>query len=369
MEAARHPTPDVLLRAPAACEVPRHCVTAAPHVCPGWARLFDALPLPPIAVGGVGAIALALVFLAIDLAEGNLATLSAGRLRFFEHVEVRSAIVVSLLLAGVVVTHHYEALGTRRDLEKLLPHLDRDEPLESGERSARRRRIAGLAGGLVISSIVPTLYVDPSRFLRFETYLLPSVLFDLVVGFVLGWTVSKTLYSALDEDRRFARLARRLRELDLFSLEPLHVFGRRGLRRTLRWMLLVSIASLVFFDAGKVLPPAVALTGIFGFALVCFLFPVWGVHLRLKQEKQRELAEVRSRIKSERDRLRSCQWRSLEAGVRFADLIAYEARIAAARTWPVDASMIGRLGVYGLLPIGSWLGSALIQHWVEIFLP
>jgi hypothetical protein len=274
-------------------------------------------------------------------------------------------VVVALLLAGVVVTHRHESLGTRRDLERLSPQLADDEETSPPAADRWRTALAGVAGALVIAAIVPTLYLDPTRFLRAETYLRPSVLFDLAVGAVLGWTVFKTLYAALAEDRRFARLAGRLRHVDLLDLEPLHVFGRRGLRRALRWLLLVSIAALVFVDAGTALPPALVLTGIFGFATLSFLLPVWGAHRSLKAVKRAELADLRRRIVAERARLREAQWRPAEAGGRFADLLAYEARVSAARTWPVDASILTRLAFYGLLPLGSWLGSALIQHIVE----
>lgn len=370
MDVARPSVPGIL--SPPAARASRPAVAAGPgearRVCPLWSALFEALPLPPLVVAAAGMLALVGAFLGLDAAEGHLASLADGRLRFWEHVEVRSALVVSLLLAGVVVTHRYESLGTPRDLVRLLPQLEGQDASDVPPTGALRRRLAGAAGALLIAAIVPTLYLDPSRFLHAGTYLLPSVIFDLAVGCVLGWTVFKTLYAALEEDRRFAQLAARLRHVDLLDLSPLHVFGRRGLRRALRWLLLVSIAALVFVDAGTALPPAVVLAGIFGFAILSFLQPVWGVHRRLQATKRQELADLRRMIREERERLRAAGWRPAEAGGRFADLLTYEARIAAARTWPLDASILARLGFYGLLPLGSWLGSALIERGVGILL-
>ena len=371
MDVARPSVPGIL--SPPAARASGPAVAAgpgaAPPVCPLWSALFDAIPLPPLGVAAAGMLLLVGAFLGLDAAEGHLASLADGRLRFWEHVEVRSALVVSLLLAGVVVTHRYESLGTPRDLLRLWPQLERQGACGVPPADAlHRRRLAGGLGALVIAAIVPTLYLDPSRFLHAGTYLLPSVMFDLAVGCVLGWTVFKTLYAGLEEDRRFAQLAGRLRHVDLLDLSPLHVFGRRGLRRALRWLLLVSIAALVFVDAGTALPPAVVLAGIFGFATLSFLQPVWGVHRRLQAAKRQELADLRRMICEERGRLRAAGWRPAEAGGRFADLLTYEARIAAARTWPLDASILARLGFYGLLPLGSWLGSALIEHGVGILL-
>ena len=340
---------------------------AAPYasVCPLWARLFEAAPVPPLAVGALVAAALGLVFFALDLLDGNLATLLSGEVAPWRHVEVRSAVVVSTLLAGVIVMHRYEELGSRRDVEKLAPQLARvAEP--AGWRLGPRA--AGAIGAALIVAIVPMLYVVPARFLLARTYTMPSVLFDLAVGAVLGWTTFKTLFATLSEDRRFAQLAGCLRSIELLDLSPLYVFGQRGLRRALRWLLLVSIASLVFFDAGKAAPPAVVLTGIFSFASFSFLLPVWGVHRHIRAQKQRELATLRVRIAAERSRLRAAGWAPAYEGGHFADLLAYEARVSATKTWPFDASTLVRLGLYACLPIGSWLGSALVQHVIESLL-
>lgn len=333
--------------------------------CPAWARLFEAIPLPPLVVGAMVAGALVLAFLGLDLVDGNLATLLSGEVAPWRHVEVRSAVVVSVLLAGVIVMHRYEELGTRRDAERLAPQLARGAAADDRPASSRA---AGVLGAAMITMLVPMLYVVPSRFLLPQTYAMPSVIFDLVIGAVLGWTTFKTLVAALHEDRRFARLAGRVRSIELLDLSPLYVFGQRGLRRALRWMLLVSIAALVFFDAGKASPPAVVLTGIFGFASFSFLLPVWGAHQRIRAEKRRELTTLRARIAAERSRLRAAGWTPAYEGGHFADLLAYEARVSAVKAWPFDASTLLRLGLYACLPLGSWLGSAFVQHAIESLL-
>jgi hypothetical protein len=325
-----------------------------------------------VATGAVLASSLAVSFFALDLLDGNVSSLLRAEVAPWLHVEVRSALVVSVLLAGVVVTHRFEELGTRHDMARLAPQLHEAALIESAPGAAtaseRGLRIAGALGALLIASLVPTLYRDPSRFLQAETYRLPSVLFDLAVGAVLGWTTFKTLFAALGQDRRFARLARHVRSIDLVDLAPLHVFGRRGLRRALRWLLLVSIASLVFLDAGIAAPPALVLSGIFGFATLSFLLPVWGAHRTIQDAKRSELVTLRALITREREELRDADWRRVGACGRLADLLAYEARVSAATTWPFDASTLARLGLYACLPLGSWLSSAVVSHVVDVWL-
>ncbi len=362
-----------VVRAAAPSAAPRQSSLAAAYrtACPLWSWLFESTTLSPLAVGTVVASGLALVFFVLDALEGNVASVLRGKVAPWRHVEVRSAIVVSTLLAGVIVMHRYEELGMRRDVDRLAPQLVGGAARMAGAHGGARApalRLPGALGALLITSLVPMLYLDPSRFLRAQTWALPSVLFDLGVGAILGWTTFRTLFAAIAEDRRFARLAGHVRSIDLLDLSPLYVFGQRGLRRALRWLLLVSIAALVFFDAGKAAPPAVVLTGIFGFASFSFLLPVWGAHLGIRAEKHRELATLRVRIAEERARLRAAGWKSAAAGGRFADLLAYEARVSAARPWPFDVSTLLRLALYACLPLCSWLGSAVAAHVVEALL-
>ena len=337
-------------------------------VLPLWSRLFDRVPASPLAVGAALGLALVATFLLLDLWDRNLRTLLSGEVAPWRHVEVRSAFIIASLVAGVLVTHRYEQAGTRRDLRALLPALRRVELADDGgdadavgapDRS--RLRAVGALGAAGITAIVPMLYLDPTRFLRVETYAMPSVLFDLAVGAALGWATSRTLYASVCQDRAFARLAGRVREIDLLDLSPLRPFARRGLRRALRWLLLATIASMAFIDAGYAEAPALVLVGIVAFAMLSFLLPVLGIHARIRAEKLDSLAALRQQIRAERATLDAGSAR----GGRLADLLAYEARIAAAREWPIDATTLLRFAVFLLLPLGSWLGSAVVGHAVE----
>jgi hypothetical protein len=334
-------------------------------VLPWWSRLFGVMPRAPMAVGvALGAI-LVFAFITLDWIDGNLQTLSSGAFAWWQHVEVRSALIISALLAGVLVTHRYEELGTRRDLQRLAPELEPGvadaELVTEFAVDTRLLAVAGGLGALLIMALVPMLYVDPSRFLHTATYRLPSVLFDLAVGAALGSATARTLVAAIAEDRSFARLADRVREIDPLQLAPLRPFARRGLRRALRWLLLATIASLAFIDAGYAEPPALILVGILGFAMFSFVLPVWRIHVRIRHEKHRLLEELQRLVRDEQKRVR-------EAGAgsgRLADLLAWQARLAAAREWPVDGSTLLRFALLLSLPIGSWLGGSMMDHAVD----
>ena len=49
----------------------------------------------------------------------------------------------------------------------------------------------------------------------------------------------------------------------------------------------------------------------------------------------------------------------------FADLAAYETRIASIATWPFDLSTLVRFALYVALGLGSWLGAAVVERFVD----
>lgn len=350
--------PDV---APASAEA------AENPVCPLWSRLFDACPLPPLLVASGIALGLVGIFLGLDLREGHLDNLLRGVTPWWRHGEVRSALAVAALFGGAAATYRYEEIGAGNDLRRLEPHLRRDVACEAALAEVTRVaslhevRVAGVLGSIVFALVVPALYREPARFLHLETYLLPSVLFDLVVAVLLGGTIVQTLYAGVLQDHAFARLAHSLAEIDLLEPGPVRVFARRGLRRALRWLVLASFASFIVLDAGWDGPPALVFLVIVGFALVSFVLPLRGAHQRVRSEKEHALDALRQGIRNERERVASGEG----SGGRLADLLAYEERIANVSEWPIDGFTVLRLSFYLLLPMGSWLGGALVERLVS----
>jgi hypothetical protein len=345
-------------------------LATGPGVFPLWSRLLEGLPLSPAASGLAVSVGLAAAFVVLDAWDGNLRTLFEGSVPWWRHVEIRAAGIHALLLGVMLAVHRMEEAGARDDVARLRPLLHDAGRLRLAEAPAIDPlvlRVSGAAGALAVASVVPALYLDPSRFLRLETWALPSVLFDLAVGAVFGWTLGKLLYAGIQHDRAFAALCDGVARIDLLDLGPLYPFARRGLRRTGRWLLLGSLSIPLFLDAGLRAWVALNLAVVLGLAGVSFVLPIRGIHRRIAAEKARELAHLRAEILRERARVLGDGERR-RGGGHLADLLAYEARLASAREWPVDTTILLRLAVLLLLPLGSWLGGALVERVVERFL-
>ena len=50
---------------------------------------------------------------------------------------------------------------------------------------------------------------------------------------------------------------------------------------------------------------------------------------------------------------------------RLPGLLAWEGRVEAVSEWPIDAATLRRPGIFVLLPLGSWIGGALVERLVD----
>jgi hypothetical protein len=100
------------------------------------------------------------------------------------------------------------------------------------------------------------------------------------------------------------------------------------------------------------LPPAAA----------AFLLPVRGLRRQIRARKAEELARLREDIRRNRELAAEPGTESAEAGARLPGLLAYEKRIESVREWPFDAPTLTRFFLYVAIPLGSWVGGALVER-------
>jgi hypothetical protein len=163
------------------------------------------------------------------------------------------------------------------------------------------------------------------------------------------------------DGRCFSALGRDLPELDLLNLRALAPFARQGLRASLAAVAFVSVFAFNLIDPGFL--PAVVL--IAGLALLpaagALLGPVFGVRARIVREKREELARVNAAIRGDAAALAGS---AIAHGPApgLADLLAYRGFVESLPDWPFDTSMRARIGLYLAIPIGSWVGGALVER-------
>jgi hypothetical protein len=271
--------------------------------------------------------------------------------------EVRIGIVLALVIGYAPAAYGWRVRSLRATLESLRPTFgERGRPLDEALaaagrlplRTRRRWTAIGLALALSAPFLVdrePTLYLLPG-------YWRPEAVLNWLQALLAGWLLACSFRSVWEDSQRLSHIADRLPRIDLLDDRAIAPFGRHALRVALLTVTVPSLFGLLASDFGFLaVIVLLAVTGI-AVATTSFLLPVRGIRRRVVEEKQAELERVREAIRGEVGALRESP-------------LAYEARIEAVREWPFDVPTLARLAAFVLLPIGSWLGGALVERIVS----
>jgi hypothetical protein len=338
-------------------------------------RRILALPGSPLAIGA-GAVLLCFILSAIwGNAAGEWQGIRIEGRLFFFHPLAATDLFYAVYLGFAPVALLYLVRGADRDVSRLAPALGLEagalEEVRSDVLSVSARSLrAGTAAGLAVSAFDIWVFftlIDMERFNSPSTVYLVGVvtreiLFNVLNFRILGWAVIVAM--------RLSRLARdrvRVRLVDVREIQP---FAQNGIRLALFWLLLWAIwvpMLLVIPVGADALVAFLVLLGV-GITLsaVAIVIPTLGAHRCIREAKGVELAEVRLAI--ERDRraaLGANHPESTAAATRLPGLIASETHIAAVSEWLLDARSLGRVGLYLLIPVASWVAGALVERVVD----
>jgi hypothetical protein len=322
--------------------------------------LYQRLPLAPVWVGVAITAGLIGVFLANAWAFGGLAVFLSGDAGLLDYREVRVAFLVALMAGYLPTARHYLALGARRHMDALRPLVSSATRFELARRplDPGAARISGTIGLLFapLTALVvdrdPTLYLQPG-------YWSAETAFAWLVGLWVSWSFGLFVHASLAHARRFSELASDLERIDLFDPGALAPFARQGLRSAFLWLVLVSLFSVNAADlAWFALTGAVAVGG----AVAALVLPVRGIHLRLRATKRAELERVHGALRGVPDALAGSPIAERAGGLGLADLLAYRGFVEGVREWPFDSPTLLRFALILALPLGSWLGGALVER-------
>ena len=344
------------------------------------ARVPEGIPLPwlfrpVLALPGRSLwIAAAAVLLAVllDLFWFNVAGLWHGfyteGVPYWRHPIASLNVTYELGLGFVVLATIQLVRGIDEDVRQLAPALPpeslaqvRREVLGVSERSLRW----GTALGIALMIFDLWIGYTQGEILRHS---LLAQLWEIAREFLYTVWIVRVLAFGLISARRLSRVARERVHVDLLDLRPLEPFTRNGLRLALYWLLLWSIWVPAFATPSLDQRAFVALAVLIAIQVVlagtAIAISTKGARERVRQTKHAALAEVRAAIA--RDRIAAIDpghAGSAGAATRLPALLAWEARVAAVPETLVDSEALGRMGLYVLIPLGSWVASAAIE-WV-----
>lgn len=328
-------------------------------------RFVEAFPTPPLLTGAlliVALTALAFLYHAFVLGQPILLAEPEGVFPFTEGP--RNALLSAMLFGYTIAAFSYGKTELYRDLSSL--DLTAGEPRGEFSRSlvvaSRYRGAAGVVLLLLFNLALQWRFASPDAgghavgwwWLRdFGPHLVYQLLF--------GWAIGRVLYFVSQPNPELIT-ATRERPVDLLDLRPFQLVGRIAVRNALLFILGTSLIIPWIFV--PVLSPIFVVMVVIGGAasLLAPVVPLRWVRQRIAGAKATALAELDSQLRRLRDAKNPG-----DAGPpgRMADLLAYRAYVEGIREWPLDSSTLTRFGLYLLIPVASWMGSAVVERMVD----
>ncbi len=333
-------------------------------------RWLERVPLPSLSLGFLTLGLLGLIYLASALATGFQDALIQPGARLGLSQQARYDLVMATLVAYTVGVSRFGRRRILLDLEQLRPRLRLSEPELEGLMGAAGRRglrphalslLAGASFGIALELWVRGLSGDQLELNAFFSA------WGFVLNVALFGLLGRMSHLSLKSARLLSRLGREHTEVRLLDPESRQVFARSGLRGAAFWFVGSSIASLLVLEAVApwMVLFVIGLTLTLG--IVALLLPARGIHHAVRKAKRAELAWVRRAVEEEREQLARPDG-TPERAARLPALLAYEGRIEAVREWPFDSHLLLRFSLFLLLPLGSWVGGALVERVVDVLL-
>jgi hypothetical protein len=340
---------------------------AATHATPWLQRVAETPPWSPWRLAVAMAAGLLALFLAIELVFDRFPiVLGDAPTPWAEQVVVnfRIALVMVLLVAYLPAAFADGARGARAAMEALLrgapAELDalRDEV---GRYDAAGLRRAGWIG-IAVAIAIP-FWIDREIDAWMVWDLATEPLAQRAMILAIGWLGARFLYAATTDARRLSRAGERVR-VDLLDLRAFAPLTRQALRYALLFVGLLSIIAIYGYDydkPGLMGVVVISVVLLIGAAATALLAPLRGARRAIQAAKRAELDWCEGEIRRARAALEDG-----DASARsLADLLAWRHLVHGVAEWPLDAPTLRRFVLYLAIPLGSWLGGALVERVVD----
>ncbi len=278
-----------------------------------------------------------------------------------------AALFFCVILAYITPVFHYITSRTEQAFDDLAPHLDLDEEALATQRSHIACKPRRWVVGNTLLGVA--LWVFQSWMLAggwsgmAHTMTLNATAVVMALGPLPVWVfMTCALYALTDNALLFRELSRHV-EVDLLDTRALTPFGRMAVSSTL--MVIGSQASFPIMWLGATTDPWTTIPGMIGTSTVLlFLFvaPVWPIHRAIRTAKQAELARLQNEINEVRRQRADADYAMLNP------LLAFRREIAGTPDWPFDLGIMARFGLYLVVVPLTWIGAALIENLVDVFL-
>ena len=287
-----------------------------------------------------------------------------------DSTETTPSLFFSLVIAYIIPVFSHITARSAEALQQLRPLIALDDEAfqhtlnrlysTSGRHAVFDLVFGGLCGFIHMSFVSGSVTSALAR-------LVPGAPgFASIVGALLVWIIMTTVISMLIQQALlFARLGRRIVRIPLFNSHRLLPFGRVSISSSLAILGALTLFPLIGLEGDmymrEIVPGAAAISVPL---IVIFIMPVWPIHQRLADMKEKQLRAVNEKIDAFITQRRSDDG-GIDPNPEFTTLLAYRREIADGATWPFDVGNVTKLALYLIIPPLTWVAAALIENLVD----
>jgi len=331
-------------------------LTFRPLTHRGIQWLADNLSLPPVATGIACTTILGGLALWFSWLIGIVDDVAAGRQA---DIAVRAPVTLYMMLGYLPIAIYYMMRWTTEHFDEIVRQSDLDRDPVLFPRSLANR--VGAVGSVAMCLLFLDISDNPWSLLK--VWQLPADFTFPLVGLIfLGWFNFRFMFLLVWAALTISRTAKDIRRIDLFDTSGVRPYAQQGVRTSLLAVISLSISANLWLDPNS---PAIAtgttLVLLVAATVLALLLPTWGIHVRLKASKESELNQIRKAIALRRDP----DTRSVDDAQQLRADLALERRLMEISEWPFDAGSYGRVVLYIMIGLGSWVGAALVERLLE----
>ena len=331
------------------------------HTTPFTLRAYEALPGNPFWIGiGFTVVLLVIFLVGRSLVDGGEAS-TPGDFR---------VAITQILITGYSATAYVYLLETARkttlELSTVAGHVPQWPSVvdRAGKHPWWLLLLVGAASYLIIgvgvTNVTTPEPVNPWDWQAWNY----DVIWHRATTVLFVWWLACFCHVSVVESVRLSRLSGELESPDLLDLDPYQPLVRQGLTNALLIIGMVSIMSLLGVES-RYWPVLVGFWAVFIIlAWAGMMLPLYGIRKKIRAAKEKELDWCNRALIIARDELKSgaIEQRSI------SEISTYRTIIQNVRDLPFDNSTLVRFSLYLLIPLGSWLGGALVERSLDLFL-
>jgi hypothetical protein len=291
--------------------------------------------------------------------------LMKGRLGFYEQLFFTAMIAYSIVIFARIIGQSEQAID---DLQMYtdLPAEQLASIRTYMSHNSRKELFYTLAGALFFGC-AHILLIRISSGSSLNDILFNSSVYSTHLGTLVTWIILTTVISSLINNAIvWARLGNTL-EIDLLRPKASCIIGRVAVLSTLSIIGAQVLFGILMMDSTSdwvsIVP---GLAASFVPSLALFFIPVWPLHKRLRASKAASLDDIDNSIQA-LGNLSGLALTNVESVEQLNRLLLLRREVQLVSIWPYDTSNMFRFMLYLLLPPLTWVGAALVENMVGVF--